>query len=113
MVKQWTSSAEMYNKITSHWAEKDKGIHGKANVSKMNVKHEIWDGSRFAELSWFWVPKKSWCLSARCECQSIISSHDVLLAPQQDNYRELYCSRCSRMVIQEILLTLVKLKHFI
>lgn len=39
---------------------------------------EIWDGKRFAELSWFWDPDKEWLLPVRCPmCSSVISAEEI------------------------------------
>ena len=32
-------------------------------------KCEIWDGKRFADLSWFWDPDQKWLLPTRCVLQ--------------------------------------------
>ena len=37
-------------------------------------RKEIWDGKRFAELSWFWDPEEVWLLPVRCpHCHSVTS----------------------------------------
>ena len=39
---------------------------------------EMWDGTRFAELSWFWDPNKHWLLPMRCVgCKGIIPTWEL------------------------------------
>lgn len=41
-------------------------------------RKEIWDGTRFSELSWFWDPEKEWLLPVMCPfCSSVISASDI------------------------------------
>jgi len=54
--------------MTAYYAEKDHWING----TGYDVKKEIWDGSRFAELSWFWDPLAEWTLPAICPfCRTV------------------------------------------
>ena len=77
-VKRWCSSASFCFKMTAHWEEKDHWIAGSGNSNKC----EIWDGERFAELSWFWDPAKKWLLPARCSSCKLIVSADVIAESQ-------------------------------
>lgn len=81
-VKRWCSSASFCKKMTAHWEEKDHWILGSSSNSK---KCEIWDGERFAELSWFWNPARKWLLPTRCRsCRSVLSA-DIILDHQSQN----------------------------
>lgn len=95
-VKQWTEDPDMCSKMTAHWSEKEHWING--NDDGWKIKKEVWDGSRFAELAWFWDPDKSWCLPARCVregCKNVLSADEVLQATARPNgNRELYCECC-------------------
>ena len=52
-ILRWCCDKDFCEKMTSHWEEKEHwlGVEGGHSVKK-----EIWDGSRFGELSWFWNP---------------------------------------------------------
>ena len=95
-VKQWTEDPDMCSKMTAHWLEKEHWING--NNDGWDIKKEVWDGARFAELSWFWDPNKIWCLPARCikdGCKNVFSADDISQAPNQhDGSKELYCDCC-------------------
>ena len=69
------------NKIIAHWREKDHWLKTEHEHFKMC---EIWDGSRFAELAWFWDPTSLWLLPALCPmCKHAVSSKYVSEVPMQ------------------------------
>ena len=79
-IKKWCRSESMCTKMTYHWRkEKDHWINRDgANGEVHYPLKEIWDGTRFAELSWFWDPKKTWTLPVFCKfCSSVISVEEV------------------------------------
>ena len=62
-------------KMTAHCREKDHWIGIQGGYS---MKKELWDGSRFGEISWFWDPDYHWILPALCPfCHSVVSSADI------------------------------------
>ena len=74
-IKQWCSSATFCQKMTAHLKEKDHWIN-EQNIC--DVKKELWDGSRFSELSWFWDPLSEWTLPVQCPlCKSVTSAATV------------------------------------
>ena len=95
-VTQWTANPEMCSKMTAHLSEREHWMNGRD--CGWDMQHEVWDGTRFSGLAWFWDPDKAWCLPARCvreECRNIMSAADILQAPgQQNGMRELYCDQC-------------------
>jgi len=95
-VKHWFSNREMCEKMASHWKQRDHWMHD--SNEHTHVKNEVWDGSRFAELSWFWNPEEEWLLPARCVsegCNNIISATNIINIPNQpDGRKELYCDQC-------------------
>lgn len=55
-VKLWVSDKSMCYKITEHWREKE---HWLGRTEGCRLKKEIWDGSRFANISWFFDPQSN------------------------------------------------------
>jgi hypothetical protein len=53
-VKRWCSNANMCKKMMAHWENKDHWIQGTGPTFTLT---EVWDGSRFNELSRFWNPE--------------------------------------------------------
>lgn len=94
-VKQWVSDPDMCNKMTAHWREKE---HWLQTTEGWHTKTELWDGDRFAELSWFWDPESTWSLPVRCKtqgCRNIISSDVVDSLPEVRNgIKEVTCDQC-------------------
>ena len=92
-IKQWCSSPIFCEKMTAHCKEKDHWL----NSTDYNIKKEIWDGSRFAELSWFWDPLCEWTLPVLCPfCRAVTSGSRVEeLASQQNNMHiTVHCHEC-------------------
>ena len=74
-VKRWCSDEEFCKKMTAHWEEKDHWLN---RESKLECRRELWNGNRFAELSWFWDPSSRWILPVYCPfCKSVVSSEVV------------------------------------
>ena len=79
-IRPWCRSKTFCAKMTAHWRQKENWING----PKADVLNELWDGERFAELSWFWDPDKQWLIPTRCgTCQSIISADQIATCQQQ------------------------------
>ena len=49
--------------MLSHWRNKEIWINSEGPSYPLK---EIWDGSRFKEVSWFWDPRKSWIVPEKC-----------------------------------------------
>ena len=95
-VKLWVADQQMCEKMTAHWVEKEHWING--GNDRWSIKKEVWDGTRFSELAWFWNPDETWCLPARCVrqgCKNIISAQEISQATTKaDGSRELFCVSC-------------------
>ena len=80
-VQRWCSNKDFCSKMTYHWLYKDKWMQGPGS----NVTYdEIWDGSRFSELSWFWNREKQWILPVRCTfCSKIVGTEEIRSAMQR------------------------------
>lgn len=95
-VKLWVGEQQMCEKMTAHWSEKEHWING--GNGGWSIKKEVWDGTRFSELAWFWNPDETWCLPARCVrqgCKNIISAEEISQTPtKSDGSRELFCISC-------------------
>lgn len=53
-VKRWCANANMCKKMMAHWENKEHWIK---DVGPNFILKEVWDGSRFNELSWLWDPE--------------------------------------------------------
>ena len=101
-IRQWCSSPRFCNKMTAHWREKDHWLN---NAGGYAIKKELWDGSRFAELSWFWDPKSEWTLPVACPfCRSIINADtvDEVLSQLRSNHVRIQCSECHTKFDHEV-----------
>jgi len=101
-IKQWCSSPRFCYKLTAHWREKDHWLN---NAGGYAIKKELWDGSRFAELSWFWDPQSEWTLPVACPfCKSIINADTVNEVSSQlrSNHVQLQCSECHTKFDHEV-----------
>ena len=89
-IRTWFSDPNMCSKMLAHWVNKDDWIHGTASVLK-----EIWDGSRFSELAWFWNPDSEWMLPCKCKCCGIVfSEKEIRASPRRDEVYTLQCEEC-------------------
>ena len=85
----------MCHKMTAHWREKE---HWLGRNEGWHVKKELWDGDRFAELSWFFESTSEWCLPVRCKtqgCKNIISGDTIESLQETPNgMKEIICEEC-------------------
>ncbi len=77
-VKRWCSCPDFCVKMTAHWKHRSSWLGG----HRSSVMKETWDGSRFAELSWFWDPSERWLLPARCSFCGRVISAEVLISSE-------------------------------
>lgn len=65
-IKKWCSSKQYCEKLT-YFYRKEREHWLRSNVTKpwFPIK-EMWDGTRFAEMSWFWDPQAKWLLPMFC-----------------------------------------------
>ena len=69
-VRRWCSSKDFCEQITAHWNHRQSWMN---DTSPCQCLNEIWDGSRFAELKWFWDSNKKWPLPTRCKlCKEVV-----------------------------------------
>ena len=64
-IQTWFSDPSMCEKMLAHRFNREAWISG---VSPNFELSEVWDGSCFNELSWFWNPDKQWVLPYKCNC---------------------------------------------
>ena len=78
-VNLWASDPLFCKKMLSHWFERDHWILQESQDGwGFETKTEIWDGTRFAELQWFWNPEEQWKLPAQCPCcKGVISVANI------------------------------------
>ena len=92
------SIANKLNDHLAHWEERDEWF----NLDNITVPYkEVWHGSRFRELSFFWDEERESCLPTCCpNCSNIISLDEMVEASDEnrllpDDYVELSCTECS------------------
>ena len=98
-VKRWCSSPSMCQRMTAHWKEKS---HWMPRVRQeewgWEPKKEFWDGTRFAQLAYFWDPDTEWTLPVRCPvngCGYVISAENLLICPVLNgDLRLVECTNC-------------------
>ena len=98
-VKKWCSSPEMCEKMTAHWSQRDHWLPDEMKDGwGWPVKHEIWDGTRFAYLASFWDPNAVWTLPVRCTypgCNTIICATEIIDSPEAGGgLKRIKCSSC-------------------
>lgn len=55
----------MCEKMLVYWFNREVWISGVGSNFELS---EVWDGSRFNELFWFWNLDKEWVLLYKCNC---------------------------------------------
>lgn len=88
-VKMWCSCPEMCKKMSAHWTEQEHWLPDEMKQGwGWNFKKELWDGTRFAELSYFWDPNAAWILPVRCPyegCCNVVSAEQITDSPTANN----------------------------
>ena len=91
-IKTWFSDVRMCEKMLAHWRNKEAWISGTG--ANLELK-EVWDRSRFNELSWFWNPNSQWMLPYKCKyCGNVISVEEVKAFAEQDGVYSVACEEC-------------------
>ena len=81
-IERWCSDAAMCSKMMAHWENKGHWIYGCGPNQELK---EIWDGSRFNELKWFWDPQAQWMLPSKCPfCETIFSVEEIKVSREED-----------------------------
>ena len=96
-IKKCCRSESICTKMTYHWRkEKDHWINRDgANGEVHYPLKEIWDGTRFGELSWFWDSNKTWTLPVFCKfCSSVISVEEVESSSFINDHYLVICKEC-------------------
>lgn len=91
-IQLWCASEEMCKKMMGHWEEKGHWLQGQA--PNFTLK-EVWDGSSFNELKWFWNPDSEWMLPVKFQqCGNIISIDEVLASSEVNRKYIITCGEC-------------------
>ena len=91
-IQLWCANEAMCNKMMAHWEEKGRWLHGEG--ANFTLK-EVWDGSRFNELKWFWNPDSEWMLPVkRQQCGNVISIDEVLASLEENEKYIITCDEC-------------------
>ena len=94
-IRTWYSDFGMCKKMLAHWINKDAWLRG---VGANFELKEVWDGSRFNELAWFWDPDSKWMLPCKCHlCGNVFSADQIRASPEcngQDH--SVQCEECGK-----------------
>ena len=91
-IRTWFSDVNMCRKMLAHWMNRDHWISGTGSNSELK---EVWGGSRFSELSWFWDPTSKWMLPCRCKCcGTVMGEKEIRASPERDGMYTLLCEEC-------------------
>ena len=91
-VQLWCSNKAMCKKIMAHWEEKGHWLQGQGPNFTLN---EVWDGSRFNELKWYWNPDAEWMLPVKCQqCRNVISVNEIQAFPEDSGDYDVTCCEC-------------------
>ena len=92
------SSASKFTDHMAHWEEREDWF----NINDITVPYkEVWHGSRFRDLSFFWDEEVESCLPTRCpNCSNIISTDELSEANGRDRIEpgdriHLSCNECT------------------
>ena len=101
-VKKWCRSPEMCKKMTGHWSQRDHWLPDEMkNGWGWPVKREMWDGTRFAKLAYFWDPNAVWKLPVRCTypgCNTVISAAEMTNSPEAGGgLKRIKCPSCGNI----------------
>lgn len=90
-IQLWCANEDMCKKMIGHWEEKGHWLQGQG--PNFTLK-EVWDGSRFNELNWFWNPESEWMLPVNASSveMSLISIDEVLASPEENRKYIITCS---------------------
>lgn len=85
----------MCEKMLAHWVNSGTGPN-------FELK-EVWNGSRFNELKWFWDPGEEWALPYKCKfyCK-VISVEEIKAFPEKDGVYTIQCEECGDRTEQTI-----------
>lgn len=101
-IRTWFSDFSMCEKMLAHWINKEAWIGGEG---PNDVLKELWDGSRFNELAWFWDPDSKWMLPHKCHlCGNIVSAAQIRASPKCSNEdHSIQCEECGeRQVVRPV-----------
>ena len=102
-IQQWCANEAMCKKMMAHWEDKGHWMQGEG--ANFTLK-EVWDGSRFNELSWFWNPESNWMLPVKCTfCKTVISVDEILAFPEKDGKHVITCDECGTQWIHAPIFT--------
>lgn len=74
-IEKWCANKDMCEKMTAHWREKDHWFYSQEPYYPLK---EVWDGTRFAELSYFFDKEKETLVPVKCTfCTSVIPATEI------------------------------------
>ena len=98
-IQRWCEDPTMCQKMMGHWHEREHWMTG-VHEGPRNTFKEVWDGSRFNKLKWFWDPECEWMLPVRCNfCTAVISADEIQSSTyNEDGSYSVDCEDCGTRV---------------
>lgn len=98
-IQRWCEYPTMCQKMMGHWHEREHWMTG-VHEGPRNTFKEVWDGSRFNKLKWFWDPECEWMLPVRCNfCTAVISADEIQSSTyNEDGSYSVDCEDCGTRV---------------
>ena len=95
-IRTWFSDFSMCKKMLAHWVNKENWIRGVGH--NLDLLKEVWDGSRFNELAWFWDPDLKWMLPHKCSlCGNVVSADQIKASAKCNEVHSAQCEECGEM----------------
>ena len=96
-IRTWFSDFSMCEKMLAHWINRESRLRGEG---PNDVLKEVWDGSRFNELAWFWDPDSKWMLPCKCNlCGNILSTEQIKASPKYNEDHSVQCEECGEQQV--------------
>jgi len=91
-IKLWCSDPTFCEKMSKFWEEREHWLNHEGPWYPLK---EVWDGSRFSEVSWFWDPDCEWFLPVKCHfCSSVLSAEEIERSPPDGHSYTVTCCQC-------------------
>ena len=101
--REWFLTPEWCDRLMAHWNDRDQWFGKSADYDHPGVT-ELWHGSRFRELSWFWNPNETYILPDWCLfCREIIPAS--MIQEASTNGEAITCYSCTNMfepIVREV-----------
>ena len=90
--RDWFLTTDQCNRLMAHWTDRDHWFNKDEDYQHPG-ESELWHGSRFRSLSWFWNPDEYYVLPDWCPlCHAVISS--AVITDAFEHKQPITCPEC-------------------